>query len=279
VHPLRTEPLQSRAGPAKADAVQAILFSLSLINLTLVCGGLCFPDSTLNVRWLDGMLVLLAAATTLNSLALRLPIQNVAGLAITLSLTALILGSLYRLTGLAFGPKIYPDGEALTPLHPFPWLMAGVWLTVILNARGVARLILRPWREAHWYGLYLLGASVTLVTLFALGFEPFAVRIKHYYSWYSTGPTAGWFGVPWLCIFGWAAGSFVALVVATPWFIEKKPVKAIDSFHPLAVWSLLNLLLVAGAVLGGLWPVALVEGVGNLLLLAVLWVNRKPHAQ
>ena len=273
MHSSRTELLRTHTGRTRAEAVQMVLFGLFIATFAFVFAGLCFPAWAFNIHWLHGLLVLLAAAATLHSLAGYLPIQNVIAVTITLLLTATLPGSLGRLTSLPIGP----DGEALTLLHPLPWLLAAVWLTVILNARGVAQLILRPRREAHWYGFYLLGLSVALVTLFALGFEPFAVR--QYYSTDSTNRTGGWFGVSWLRILGWAAGSFVALVAATPWLIDKKPMKTVECLHPLVVWPLLNLLLVAGAVLRGLWVVALLVGVGSLFpLLVVLRVTRKPRS-
>ena len=71
-----------------------------------------------------------------------------------------------------------------------------IWVVVILNSRGVARLILRPWRKIRNYGFWLIGLTAALTMLFDLAFDPFASRVKHYWLWVPTKLPLTWQGAP-----------------------------------------------------------------------------------
>ena len=85
-------------------------------------------------------------------------------------------------TGIPFGP-FTSDGNTGPKMFPgLPWALPLVWIVAVLNSRGVARLILRPWRKIHGYGFWLIGVTAVLTMLFDCALEPFASQVKHY--WY-----------------------------------------------------------------------------------------------
>jgi len=69
-------------------------------------------------------------------------------------------------------------------------------VVTILNSRGVARLILRPWRKTRRYGFWLIGLTAALALVFDLGLEPFATRVKSYWLWSPTKLGLSWYGAP-----------------------------------------------------------------------------------
>ena len=44
-----------------------------------------------------------------------------------------------------------------------PWTMPLLWIVAVFTARGVMRLILRPWRKTKTYGWWLIGLTAALV--------------------------------------------------------------------------------------------------------------------
>jgi hypothetical protein len=52
--------------------------------------------------------------------------------------------------------------------------MPFIWAVAVLNSRGVARLILRPWRKTTKYGLWVIGLACVLTVIFDFNLEPFA---------------------------------------------------------------------------------------------------------
>jgi len=130
-----------------------------------------------------------------------------------------------------------------------------IWVAVIFASRGVARLILRPWRKTQTYGFRLIGLTTLLVVLLDAGLEPFATRVKHYWFWNPTKLKFDWYTTPWINFVGWAFTTLLILAVATPSLINKKPVQQpAPDYFPLAVWLLMNLLFATGAAAHQLWP-------------------------
>jgi uncharacterized membrane protein len=197
-------------------------------------------------QWIEALLPVSAVATTLLALGKRLPLQNVLTAAALIGGIGSIITAVGALTAIPFGPLVYLDGMGPQLFGVVPWSMPLLWVVLIINGRGVARLIMRPWRKTNYYGFWVIGLTCALVVLFDLGFEPFASRVKSYWLW-RTGPSAlAWYSAPFANFLGWFIAALGMLVFSIPWLINKQPVKQPIDYQPLAVWLLLNLWVATG---------------------------------
>ena len=218
-----------------------------------------------DARWPEGLLLVLAAATTLASLTRQLPAQNMMLAASIIVVVGGAAHTLGALTGIPFGPYSYTQKIGQKLFEPLPWAMPVLWLVVILNARGVARLVLRPWRRARNYGFYVLGLSVALVVLFDLSLEPFATQVKEYWTWHVTKLHLDWYSAPYVNFLGWGLTAGLILAFAIPALINKFPGKFPPDYQPLAVWVLVNSFLATGLALHQLWPAFWLTAAGTLV--------------
>ena len=121
------------------------------------------------------------------------------------------------------GPTSIPNSIGQQLFYPLPWAIPLLWIAVILASRGVARLILRPWRKTQNYGFRLMGLTTGLALCLDLGLEPFATRVKHYWFWNPTKLKFDYYTTPWINFFGWGVTVLLILAFATPSLINKKP--------------------------------------------------------
>ena len=270
--PLRPDPLTGLS-----PIVHHVCFGLFLLQWALVWLWLWLPAPPFgNADWPEALLVLLVTATTLVSLGRQLPGQNVLLAAAIIGFVSGAVQSLGALTGIPFGPYHYTESCGQQFFHVLPWPVPFIWIVAILNARGVARSALRPWRQARNYGFWLIGVSVLLVVLFALGLEPFATTFKHYWTWEATRLRCDWYGAPCVNFLGWALTALLLLVFVTPALLKKRPVRYPPNYYLLAVWLLINLLFITGAVVRQLWPAVIVSSAGSLVVGVFALVSRKP---
>lgn len=214
-------------------------------------------------RWVDGVFLLLGVATSLIGLARRLPLQSVlmAGmLAACISGGVLTLGVI---AGVPFGPVFYSHRLGEKIFETVPWPLPLLWVMLIISGRGVARLIMRPWRRTNYYGFWVIGVTCALVVLFDLGFEPFGTYVKEWWVWRTRGSVPSWYRAPWINFLGWFMTALAILIFTLPWLINKRPIKQPLDYHPLAVWLLLNLSLAGGNAANGLLTAAAVGLIGN----------------
>jgi uncharacterized membrane protein len=245
---LKDIPLKPAGSLAWPKRVHFIFFALFLVVFLLVWARLWLPYPVLGQgRWPDGMLVVLAAGTTLASLTRRLPGQNVMLASFIIALIGGVAHTVGALTAVPFGPIVYTDRIGQRLFDPLPWAVPLLWLVAILNSRGVARLILRPWRQTRAYGFWLLGLTVALVVLLDLALEPYATQVKEFWRWQPTKLPLDWYTAPLVNFFAWAVTALLILAFATPSLLNKKPVKSPPDYYSLAVWLLLNLLFLTGA--------------------------------
>jgi uncharacterized membrane protein len=196
-------------------------------------------------QMLPVLLLAVAVATTLLALARTLPEQNVlavAGIIVALSGLIQIAGATL---GTPFGHFIYTQDAGPRLFGLLPCAVPLVWIVVILNSRGVARLILRPWRASPNIGLWTLGVTCMLAVLFDASLEPYAAAINHYWIWQTPKIVPAWNGVPWTNYFGWAISSLLILTAVAPWLINKKPGTMPPDYFPLLIWLLMMLFLAA----------------------------------
>ncbi len=205
--------------------------------------------------WPEGVLLVLCVASTLVSLSRQLPGQNVLMAAVVIATCAGAAQVLGALTYIPFGPYVYDKRFGPFLFDVLPWPVPLIWIVALLNARGVARLILRPWRHNPVYGLWLIGMTVGLIIFLDLGLEPFATQVMGYWSWRPTRVPSDWYSTPWVNFLGWCVTSLLILAFVTPVLINKKPVPRLPQYHPVLMWLLLNLMFTTGAARHRLWLV------------------------
>jgi uncharacterized membrane protein len=217
--------------------------------------------------WPEALLLFTATLATLAGLARQLPVQNTLLGAAIIALIGSVAHSLAAATAIPFGPFIYTDAAGPRLLNLVAWPLPLLWIVAVLNSRGVARLILRPWRKLRAYGFWLIGITIALTVLFDAGLEPFATVVKHYWVWQPTRLPFTWSGAPVTNFLGWLLTTLLIMAFATPALIDKRarPANRPADYHPLVIWLLAIILFATGAALRQLWlPVAFctVTGVG-----------------
>lgn len=157
-------------------------------------------------------LILLALAAAILDLNRSLPAQNIATIVVIVILISGLVQIIITRFGVASGENAWLEAFA-PPL---------IWVVNLLNSRSVARLILRPWRNAPNYGLFTLGLTTLFTGISNLGIEFFG-GIQY-----------------WAVFFIYAMTAAIALVAITPWLINKKPGPSpASSYAPLLVWVML----------------------------------------
>jgi len=268
IRPFAGQPLRAGfpRGALLEKALRAILLALFLCSAAawaaVHLGALPDKDS----GQIGAAVVLLATATTVAAAACRAPLQNVL---LAAAVIALIGGGVQMLgaaTGIPFGAITYTDAAGPRLFNLLPWPMPLVWVVLVLNARGVARLILRPWRKTRTYGFRVIGLACLLAGLFDLGLEPFACKVNRFWVWQTSASTPVWYGAPWVNFMAWLLTTLLILAFATPALINKKPVKHPPQYHPLIVWLALNGLFATAAAAHQLWWAAGLIVIGNLVV-------------
>jgi hypothetical protein len=228
--------------------VSRLLWGLFLAQFALVCARVCLPHPLLgDAWWPEGLLLLLAAGGTLAAQARQAPGQNVVlASIIILALAGMALAVAAR-TAIPLGPITGPGRSASQILRWLPWA-AALWLLTLLTSRGVARLILRPWRTSFTYGFQVIGLTVLLFVLFNLAFQPLASSVEHCWSWQGGGPAGDWRGRPCIRLGAQAVTVLFILIVATPPLIDKRRVSVPPETYPLMIWVLVNLLFAIAAI-------------------------------
>lgn len=211
--------------------------------------------------WPEAVLLLLAVVGTIAALARHMPLQNVLYAASVIALAAGVVTWLDLKTGIPFGQFTNGDNSVLKLFNAVPWTMPVIWVLAILTSRGVARLVLRPWRKLHTYGFWLIGVTATLTVVFELALDPFASRVKHYWIWEPTKFPVSWQGAPLVNFLSWLVVTLLILAFVTPMLINKNPVhRRPPDFHPLGMWLGGILLFGAGSATLGLWPAVMLDG-------------------
>jgi len=194
-------------------------------------------------RILQALVLVLALITTLLALARTLPWQNVLAAAALIALASAIIQTIGLKTGIPFGHYFYARDFGPRLARLLPWPIPCLWIVAVINSRGVARLILRPWRDRPDRGLRSIALTSLLTVLFDAGLEPFAVRANYFWTWRASRIKI-WYGVPWTNFAGWMLTAFLILVITTPWLLNKKPeVNPPPDYYPLLIWVILTLLI------------------------------------
>lgn len=267
---LQRIPLRANHFQGVGERIHWILFAAFVVQFLLVWLNLCtgVPDLR-EARWPEGLLLVLCAAALISAMRRHLPGQNVILAGAIIFVVSAVAQTLGATIAIPFGPYIYTERIGQVLFHPLPWAVPVVWLVAIFSSRGAVRLIMRPWRKTRSYGFWVMGLTVALVVVFDFGLEPFATEVKRYWIWSPTNAGIFWYHTPWVNFLGWAATAILILGFATPSLINKKPVKhqPVD-FFPLAIWIMVMLLFLSGAVVQRLWAAAIVEAVSIAIIAA-----------
>lgn len=198
--------------------------------------------------WLAAALVL-AVLASWAQLQRQLPFQNVCTAAALAALIGVAAHGFSLHTAMPLGPLAFSLGSGPQMFFGVPWFVPLLWILVIFNSRGVARLILRPWRKTKTYGYWLIAASASLALIFSLVLEPFAWHVKHLWLWQPTRLALEWQSISAMTFLGWGAVSLLILMFITPSLIRKQPGGgSAPDYQPLGLWLAMLLFFGLGFV-------------------------------
>lgn len=259
--PAELNPLDALGRWFKWFATLLVLANYALVLAVLITGHR-LPGKP---GWPEAVLLFTATLATLTALARQLPVQNAllsAVIIAAIGTTAHVFGAV---TAIPFGPFRFTEAAGPRIFNLVSWAVPMLWVAVVLNSRGVARLILRPWRKLRAYGFWLIGLTVILTVLLAAALEPFASAVKRYWFWEPTRLPFTWAGAPITSFLGWFVVTLLIMAFAAPPLIDKRarPVSRPPDYQPLILWLLGLVLFATGTALNQLWvPFAYCLGLG-----------------
>jgi uncharacterized membrane protein len=221
---------------------------------------------------LDHLLIVLAAVASVTAITRQLPLQNVLFAA---AITALIGGTAHGLsarTGIPLGPLTFNETAGPKLFNCVPWTLLLLWVFAVFNSRGVARLILRPWRKMKNYGYLLIAGTAVLALIFDLALEPFAAHIRHFWLWQPTKISITWHDASPLAFLGWTFVTLIIMAFITPSLIRKQPgSQPAPDYAPAALWFGAVIFFGAVAAQAGIGSAALVDAVLAAVTAGFCW--------
>ena len=226
---------------------------------------------------LISVIIVLAAIASVTALTRQLPLPSVVFAA---AIAALIGGAAHGLsarTGVPFGPVTFSETAGPKLFNIVPWTLPLLWIVAIFNSRGVARLVLRPWRKVRNYGLWLMGLAAGLALAFDLALEPFASRkVKGFWIWQPTKISFTWHGASLLNFLGWVFVSLLIMAFVMPYLIRKQPGNpSSPDFAPLVLWLGALGLFAISAGMAGLWSSVIVDAILAVGVAVFSWRGTK----
>ena len=203
----------------------------------------------------DAVTIALAAMASIAALNRQLPLQNVLPVALITAVFGGVAHGLSACSGvsLPLGPVMFNSAAGARIFNFVPWTIPLIWIVAIFNARGVGRLILRPWRKVKTYGFWLIGLTAVLAVAFDLALEPYAWHVKGFWRWSPTKIAVTWEGTTLLNFVGWIFISLLIMAFATPSMIRKQPGNpSKPDLHPLFLWLGAFVIFAAGCASAGL---------------------------
>jgi len=212
-------------------------------------------------HWAEATLLIGAGMATFAALTRRLSWIKVLIGVIAIAIIGTAAHATGAATSMPFGPFTYTDEIGPRLWKVIAWPMTVLWLVAALNARGVARMILRPWRKTKRYGFWVIGLATVLLMAFVLALDPYASKVRTFWVWQPTRFNFTWFGMPWTNLWGWGLTALVAYAFATPFLVNKEARrrKQPPDYQPLIIWDLALLLFAVSAGIAGQWLVVAVS--------------------
>lgn len=263
-----------RAPTLEFVALRVCQAALGGLVLIAILGRFAGGGSALWLRWVEGIAPFLAAGAAGLAIANRLSNQNALGAVwVTWALTALTWAVAQR-TGRWLPAVVYQGGLGPALLDAVPLGAPFLWTAILLSCRETARIILRPWRRAPFYGYWIVLLASALALLTDLVMEPFAVRAA---GWWSYDLAEGkavtvWAGIPIQAVLTWFAVALGTILIATAWLVGKRSASFIPSWDSPLAWMILIGWFAAGDLRAGLWLPAIL-GAAMLAASALLVRN------
>jgi hypothetical protein len=223
-----------------------------------------------DLQWPAAALLVAAALVTGSTLALQVSLPSAF---MAFAVIGLLGGSaqwISHVTGVPFGPVQFPYAYGSTPVQEWFFVPALIWSLLVLNARGVARILLEPLCKHRNHGLHLLALSTLLVVVMVMALEPFATTAHRYWLWGDTRLPVTWQGVPLSCLFASGVVCIITSVAATPFLIDKHPRPGPPASDPAWLWGLMGVLFATGTAFRELWPAATLAGLNSFIALGAL---------
>lgn len=262
----------SSCAPAPSAQILDLANRGALVGF-LACTSLVLVQTALQrplpgpTGWAEGLMVISATISTLLTLARPLPGTKVLLAAGLIALGAGGIQTVGVMTAFPFGPFSYGSNAGPKMFGVLPWWTPLMWVVAVLTARGVARLILRPWRKTKLYGFWVMGGATGFTVLWNLGAEPFATRVATYWFWQPTKLPLTWHHMPATNSLGWGLTTLLLLAFCTPLLINKYPRsrKHRVDYQPLLVWNAFLLWFGLAAGLAGLTSATMLCSAAMLL--------------
>lgn len=243
-----------------------LLLLAGATNLGVCALGIAPETSALAA--LEGAPWALAVISLGVGLSRRLPLQNIAFASFGLLLASTALELLTAQTGVPFGLRRATVGGGCFGM---PWFAPFIWAALTFSARGLARLMLKPFRRTRFYGLWVLGVAGALISSAWLAAVPVA-SVGNWWEFHAPATALNWHGMPLLALPAIAVAALLQLAFVTPWLLNKKPVRQPLDLHPLAVWvCLLGWLLARQAIAGMRGPMLLTGILLTISAFVTLW--------
>lgn len=251
----------------KKTLFHLVPFLCFVISLVVWLGSLLQLPLPRFADWAENLFPIFALATTLTTAARALPAQNVILAAVLIAAISGIIETVGAKTGIPFGPFVYTDNLGPKIFGVLPWPVPIIWVVAIFNSRGVARLILRPWRKVSKYGFWAIGLTCALVVILDFALEPFCSLVNRYWIWHAPDTVPAWHTAPWVNFFSWATTTLLILAFTTPWLINKRHNKHTPpDYYPLIVWVLLIVFQAAGNAAHHLWSAAVLSLLASIVV-------------
>jgi uncharacterized membrane protein len=271
--PSLSESIQKSARLAPARN-QAWLHHL-IIALTLLTALAAYLVPERAALEFEALLLILATVASLGALARQLPLQSVLFAALITAVIGSAAHGLSRETAIPLGPVSFGDAAGPKLFKTVPWCVSLFWVFAIFNSRGVARLILRPWRTARNYGFILIATTAGLALLFDLALEPYAY-LHHFWLWQPTKIHLTWYRATPLSFIGWTFVAMIILAVILPYLIRKQPGNpTAPDWTPLMLWLGAVIFFGAGLAQAKFWPAVILNATVVALVLLFAWRGGK----
>lgn len=241
---------------------------LLVVAANLAAFALGITPETSAFAVLEGLPWVIGVLSLGIGLARRLPVQNITFASFGLLFTSTALELLTAQTGVPFGLRRATPGSGWFGM---PWFAPFIWAALTLSARGLARLMLKPFRQTQFYGLWVLGVATTLISLAWLATVPVA-SAGGWWEFRTAASVLHWHRMPLLALPAVTVAALLQLAFVTPWLLNKKPVRQPLDLHPLAVWvCLLGWLLARQAIAGMRGPMLFMGILLTVSVFATLW--------